>query len=156
MTCFCNETAEMATNQPFCSCPPQSRNKNVIKSHAFSKWKKKKQSNEEEKHSKRWREVQQLSGRTWREKKKPNATVTSNKHHICCRMTGSFEAQATSGTHCLDARASNEARDTVTTCLWTNVDRNKRGKIHSDWLVDFPHLHVTKQTILSAFVSSGS
>lgn len=41
MTCFCNETAEMATNQPFCSCPPQSRNKNVIKSHAFSKWKKK-------------------------------------------------------------------------------------------------------------------
>lgn len=104
-----------------------------------SQWENQTQSNEEEKHSKRWREVQQVSGRTWGENKKPNGTVTSNKRHICCRTTGSFEAQATSGTRCLDASASNEASDTATTRLWTNVDRNKRGKIHSDWLVDFSH-----------------
>lgn len=40
MSCFCNETAEMATNQPFCSCP-QSRNRNVIRSHAFKQLMKK-------------------------------------------------------------------------------------------------------------------
>lgn len=40
--------------------------------------------------------------------------------------------------------AASNASDTVTTRLWTNVESNQRGKLHSDRRVDTQRFHFTK------------
>lgn len=137
MSCFCNETAEMATNHLFCSCPSQSRNKcdqiTCLQTVNEKKRKKNPKNNPMKKKSipKGEERCSNCQVELYK-RKKPKGAVTSDNRHICCRVAGWLEARATSGIRCLDASPSNEAGDTVTTRLWTNVDRNKRGKIHSD------------------------
>lgn len=105
--------------------------------------KEKKQSHDEEKHSKRWRKVQQLSGRKRREKKPQtkDSTVTSGTQNAPRQMQNAWMVW---GLKPRLEHAALNASDTVTTRLWTNVESNQRGKLHSDQRVDIQRFHFTK------------
>lgn len=102
-----------------------------------------KQSRDEAKRSKRWRKVQQLSGRKRREGKNPPKQTTvpwllqnARKQMQNDRMVWGLKPRP--------EHAASNASDTVTTRLWTNVDSNQRGKLHSDRRVDIQRFHFTK------------